>query len=119
MPTFSSDGTKCYPHEKRKRVEIMSKYYSSTFEMFSGIFASVSVDLEKFRSDNNIFPTSFSELKAMDNIQKMIEARNLKHQMKKAKNSFGCSKETSKTHSSGAEIKSRQIFNERGGKKSA
>ena len=26
----------------------MSKYYSSTFEMFSGIFASVSVDLEEF-----------------------------------------------------------------------
>ena len=64
----------------------MSKYYSSTFEMFSGIFASVSVDLEEFRSDNNIFPTSYSEHKAMDNIQKMIEARNLKHQMKKAKN---------------------------------
>ena len=63
----------------------MSKYYSSTFEMFSGIFASVSVDLEEFRSDN-IFPTSYSGHKAMDNIQKMIEARNLKHQMKKAKN---------------------------------
>ena len=63
----------------------MSKYYSSSFEMFSMIFASVSVDLEEFRSDN-IFPTSYSGHKAMDNIQKMIEARNLKHQMKKAKN---------------------------------